>query len=53
MHSRAGYSVYDGWQVQGWPRSVLSHGRVVLDNGTITARPGQGRLVRRGPATPL
>jgi dihydropyrimidinase len=53
MHSRAGYSVYDGWQVRGWPRFVLSHGRVVLDNGTITARPGQGRWVKRGPAAPL
>jgi len=53
MRSRAGYSVYDGWHVQGWPRFVLSHGKVVLDNGTITARAGQGQWVRRGPVMPL
>jgi dihydropyrimidinase len=53
MQSRAGYSVYDGWQVQGWPRFVVSNGEVVLDGGTITARPGQGRWLHRGPVTPL
>jgi dihydropyrimidinase len=53
MHSRAGYSVYDGWQVQGWPRVVISNGKTVLSNGTITASPGQGRWVHRGPVMPL
>jgi dihydropyrimidinase len=51
MQSRAGYSVYDGWQVRGWPRFVISRGKVVLDHGTITARPGQGQWLQRGPVT--
>jgi dihydropyrimidinase len=53
MQSRAGYSVYDGWQVRGWPRFVLSRGRIVLGDGTITASPGQGRWAERGPAALL
>ncbi|MGD0238765.1 MAG: amidohydrolase family protein [Streptosporangiaceae bacterium] len=48
MQSLAGYSVYDGWAVQGWPRFVLRRGQVVLADGEITARPGDGRWLRRG-----
>jgi len=47
MQSRAGYSVYDGWTVQGWPRFVLRRGQIVLADGSVTAQPGQGRWVRR------
>jgi dihydropyrimidinase len=53
MQSRSGYSVYDGWPVQGWPRSVLRRGQVVLRDGTSTARPGDGHWIRRDrPAVP-
>jgi dihydropyrimidinase len=47
MQSRAGYSVYDGWTVQGWPRFVIRRGQIVLADGRVTAKPGQGRWVRR------
>ena len=47
MQSLAGYSVYDGWQVQGWPKFVLRRGQVVLAEGEITARPGDGEWLRR------
>ena len=47
MQSRAGYSPYDGWEVQGWPRFVLRRGQTVLADGTPVAQPGQGRWIRR------
>jgi dihydropyrimidinase len=50
MASRAGYSVYDGWEVTGWPRFVVRRGQPVLADGQCTAEPGQGQWVRRGPA---
>jgi dihydropyrimidinase len=50
MESRSGYSVYDGWQVRGWPRFVLRRGQLVLTDGTVTARPGEGSWIRRGAA---
>jgi dihydropyrimidinase len=50
MQSRAGYSPYDGWTVQGWPRSVVRRGQVVLRDGAVTARPGEGQWLRRAPA---
>jgi dihydropyrimidinase len=39
--------VYDGWQVQGWPRLVLRRGQIVLADGEITTRPGAGSWIRR------
>jgi len=53
MQSRAGYSVYDGLDVQGWPAYTISRGEVVLDHGTISAPRGRGRWVRRGPTAAL
>jgi dihydropyrimidinase len=50
MRSRADYSVYDGWDVQGWPRIVVQRGQVLLADGEIIARPGQGLWLRRAPA---
>jgi dihydropyrimidinase len=50
MQSRAGYSVYDGWTVQGWPRFVIRRGQVVLADGRSLAQPGQGQCIRRTPA---
>jgi dihydropyrimidinase len=47
MQSRAGYSVYDGWTVQGWPRYVIRRGQVVLADGTCLAQPGQGQWIPR------
>ena len=43
MQSMAGYSVYDGRTLYGWPRWTLSRGEVVLDNGVLSAAPGRGR----------
>jgi dihydropyrimidinase len=51
MRSRAGYSVYDGWTVQGWPRFVIRRGQLVLADGTCMAQPGQGRWARRANAS--
>jgi hypothetical protein len=47
MQSLSGYSVYDGWQVQGWPKFVIRRGQLMLADGQITARPGDGEWLRR------
>ncbi|HEY3733780.1 MAG TPA: amidohydrolase family protein [Streptosporangiaceae bacterium] len=52
MQSRSGYSVYDGWIVQGWPRFVLCRGQLVLADGSLAVQPGQGRWQRRGSPIP-
>jgi dihydropyrimidinase len=49
MQSNAGYSVYDGREVYGWPRFTISRGDVVLRDGQIVAAPGRGQWLHRGP----
>ncbi len=53
MYSKAGYSPYDGMEVQGWPLVTISRGEVVFEDGRVTARRGRGQWVRRGPTMPL
>lgn len=48
MRSKAGYSVYDGREVFGWPRFTISRGDVVLEDGEVLTEPGRGRWLRRG-----
>jgi len=48
MLSGAGFSIYAGWEVTGWPRMTIRRGEVVYENGQITARPGSGELLHRG-----
>ena len=48
MHDRAGYTPYAGRIVRGWPVTVLSRGRVIVENGTLSALPGSGRFLPRG-----
>lgn len=49
LRSRAGYSVYEGTPVTGWPRTTIRRGAVVYDRGEVRASPGSGMLLRRGP----
>ncbi|MBV8921131.1 dihydropyrimidinase [Bradyrhizobium sp.] len=47
MHDRAGYTPYAGRTVRGWPITVLSRGRVIVDDGKLLASPGSGRFLAR------
>lgn len=49
MQSRAGYSVYDGREVTGWPRHTLVRGTLVYTDGAVVGEPGYGRWLPRGP----
>jgi dihydropyrimidinase len=41
------YSAWDGWEVHGWPETVLLRGTVVVDHGKLLGTPGAGRRVPR------
>jgi len=53
LHSNADYSVYEGWQVTGWPLTTIRRGEIVFADGQITGQPGSGELMRRGPTQAL
>ncbi|MCY4626180.1 MAG: amidohydrolase family protein [Acidobacteria bacterium] len=48
MFSGAGFSVYSGWEVTGWPVTTLRRGEVVYEDGEILAGAGSGELLHRG-----
>lgn len=43
------YNVFEGFKVKGLPRFVLTRGQLVVDDGKVKARPGQGEFVAREP----
>jgi dihydropyrimidinase len=51
--SRAGHSVYDGWEVTGWPVYTLSRGEVIACGGQIVAEGGRGIWLRQGQSGTL
>jgi dihydroorotase (multifunctional complex type) len=46
FHSKAKYSPYDGWEVQGKPVKTYVNGLLVMDDGEIVAKPGSGEVIR-------
>lgn len=53
LHSNADYSVYEGWEVTGWPITTIRRGEIVFQDDTVLGQPGSGELVRRGPTQAL
>lgn len=47
-HMNVDYSAYEGKKVKGVVETVLSRGRVVIENGEYKGRPGDGRFLKRG-----
>ncbi|MEM2081552.1 MAG: dihydroorotase family protein [Candidatus Bathyarchaeia archaeon] len=47
FHSKAKYSPFDGWEVQGKPVKTFVNGLLVMDEQEIVAKPGSGRVIRR------
>jgi dihydropyrimidinase len=45
--SKSDYTVYQGWDVTGWPEITIRRGEVVYEGGQINGRPGSGVLVSR------
>jgi dihydropyrimidinase len=47
LHMKVDYNPYEGRQVTGVSETVLSRGRVIIDNGTFTGRAGGGNFLKR------
>ena len=53
LKSNVDYSVYDGWQVTGWPLVTVRRGAVVFENDQVVGSPGSGQVLRCGPTRPV
>jgi len=47
LHMNVDYNPYEGRQVTGATDTVLSRGRLVIDNGKFVGRPGSGAFLKR------
>jgi len=45
QHSHAGYTLYEGRTVLGWPIASFQRGEKILWEGKIVAKPGRGRFL--------
>jgi len=49
QHQRTDYTLYEGWEVVGAPRTVLSRGRVLVNDGAWHGEAGAGQFIHRRP----
>ncbi len=56
LHHNVDYTPYEGIEVTGWPRTVLSRGQVVVEDGEVKGKAGHGQFLPCDPpekAAPL
>ncbi|WP_322509297.1 amidohydrolase family protein, partial [Anaerolinea sp.] len=46
-HHRTDYNLYEGWELQGVPETVLLRGQVIVHRGEWRGHPGMGRFLKR------
>jgi dihydropyrimidinase len=49
LHSRAGYSPYEGMTLQGRVKTTICRGQVVYRDGQVVGKPGLGRFLKCRP----
>src|SRR5678810_1443881 len=42
-HMNCDYSLFEGWKIKGMPETVLSRGKVVVENNEYKGRAGDGK----------
>lgn len=52
-HSRADFSLYEGWEVTGWPSHTFRRGELIARESQIVAAPGSGQWIPRRRHQPL
>ena len=53
LKSKAKFSPYNGWEVQGKPVKTFVGGLLIFDEGEIVAKPGSGSIIRRATSEVL
>jgi dihydropyrimidinase len=44
---RVDYSMFEGYQVKGNARTVISRGEIIVDQGEFLGQPGRGQYLKR------
>ncbi|MFQ5912607.1 MAG: dihydroorotase family protein [Nitrospinota bacterium] len=51
LYSFAGFSLYEGDILKGWPSTVIKGGKIAIQDGDVRVEPGSGRFLRRSLAS--
>jgi dihydropyrimidinase len=46
-HMRVDYSMFEGFEIKGNARTVISRGEVIVDKGQFLGKPGRGQYLKR------
>src|SRR3954452_11015115 len=52
-HMNCDYSLFEGMKIKGYPETVLSRGKVIIENNEYKGKPGHGKFIQRGPCAQL
>ncbi|QPC43581.1 dihydropyrimidinase [Kaustia mangrovi] len=52
LHDNMDYTPFEGLEVTGWPVTMISRGRVIVEGGELLADAGQGTFLKRAPHEP-
>lgn len=52
MHDNMDYTPFEGWELKGWPVTVINQGRIIVDSGELKAKAGDGTFIARNPFDP-
>ncbi len=47
LHSACDWTIYEGWEVTGWPVATIFRGQVAMEDGKVVSEPGTGRILFR------
>src|SRR5688572_1370603 len=47
-HMNCDYSLFEGWKIKGKPETVLSRGKVIVENDKYVGKSGEGKFIKRG-----
>jgi len=47
LKSACDYSLYEGWNIKGWPVTTIVRGEIVMEDGKMMGKPGNGIFLNR------
>jgi allantoinase len=47
--SKGTFKLFDGWNITGRPVKTILRGKVIMENGEVIGKPGEGRFLRPAP----
>lgn len=45
-HHRTDYNLYEGWELKGYPETILLRGQIIVDHNQWYGRPGMGQFLK-------